>query len=272
MKQTSTSFFYNILSGVWPTKDAPRAIYYHSIHASLPRSQHPEEFERQISWLRERDYAFFTFSDLLASSMKGKLSPKSVAITFDDGYLDNYEYALPILLAHDVPATFFVVSGLVGEKPLSTDKSNKLYRDRYIMTKGQLHEMGQLGMEIGSHTASHIHVRRTLTLSSDKAAQELLQSRKALESIVKQPVVTFAYPNGQKGVFDTITKQLLIESGYRYAATTIWGYIGHRCDLLQVPRIEIKSDDSIETFSAKISGKYDFLRWLHYLRDGSRKW
>lgn len=261
-----------LLALIWPSRQSPRVLYYHSIHPSLPRSQHPTHFERQIDWLRNRGYTFFTFSDLVASGVKGELPSKSVAITFDDGYLDNYEYALPILLAHEVPATFFVVSGLVGEKPVSTDKGNKLYRDRYMMTKEQLHEMGQLGMEIGSHTASHIHVRRTLTLSADKAAQELLQSRQVLESIVKQPVVTFAYPNGQKGIFNASTKQLLIKSGYRYAATTIWGYMDHHCDLLQVPRIEIKSDDSIETFSAKISGKYDFLRWLHYLRDGSRKW
>jgi peptidoglycan/xylan/chitin deacetylase (PgdA/CDA1 family) len=268
MKQKVLTF----LAQLWPSRQSPRVLYYHSIHPSLSRSQRPAEFERQISWLRERDYAFFTFSDLLADGVKGKLSPKSVAITFDDGYLDNYEYALPILLAHDIPATFFVVSNLIGENPLSTDKSNKLYHDRYMMIRGQLHEMGQLGMEIGSHTASHIHVRRTLTLSPRKAVQELLESRQVLESITKQPVVTFAYPNGQKGVFNTETKQLLIKAGYRYAATTIWGYIDHHCDLLQAPRIEIKSDDSIETFSAKVSGKYDFLRWLHYLRDGSKKW
>ena len=85
-------------------------------------------------------------------------------------------------------------------------------------------------------------------------------------------IVSFAYPNGQKGVFDSSTRGLLAEAGYRYAATTMWGYVNPACDPLAIPRIEIRVDDTFETFCAKMTGRYDFIRYVHLLRDGSRRW
>ncbi len=233
---------------------------------------HPDKFRRQIEWLLEEGYSFFTFSDIIQQSLAGKTQPKTVCITFDDGYLDNYEYAFPILDELKVPATFFVVSGMIKQDSQNTREGNLLYPDRLMMNKKHLTELIAAGMEVGSHTRTHIHVRQTLRRSPVKALEELVRSRSELEDITGCKVLSFAYPNGQKGVFDVATRQLLVEAGYQYAATTIWGHIGSGCNPLEVPRMEMKADDSLDIFSNKINGQYDFMRWIHHIRDGSRQW
>src|SRR5687767_12557712 len=88
-------------------------LCYHSIHPSLPfRSATPEMFTEHLEWLREHCECV-PFSRIpLARSRAGHGRP-IVAVTFDDGYADNHEFALPLLLESGIPATFFVTSGFL---------------------------------------------------------------------------------------------------------------------------------------------------------------
>lgn len=259
----------------WRTKVAPRIIYYHSIHPngsddglSLPSG----EFIRQISWLKEQGYVFLTFSDIVNQSYTGSINPKTVSITFDDGYLDNYQYAFPILKKFLVPATFFAVSALIKQESQRSREGNLLYPNRFMMTRNHIAELAANGMEVGSHTRTHIHVRETVQRSPSKALEELVRSRIELEEIAQTKILSFAYPNGQKGLFNKDTRSLLIIAGYKYAATTIWGDANKILDPLVVPRIEMKADDSFDVFQSKMNGQYDFLRLFHLIRDGNRQW
>jgi len=260
------------LAAAWRKKTAPRAIYYHSVHPSTSLSLPPEAFRQQIEWLQEQGYRFLTFSALAQQCLAGKAHEKTVSITFDDGYLDNYEYALPILASFSIPATFFVVSGMIKQTPHHTAAGQKLYPGRLMMSRKHLTELVAAGMEVASHTRSHIHLRNTLLRSRVEALDELSDSRQELEDIVGHEIVSFAYPNGQKGVFDASTRELVSQAGYRWAATTIWGHLDASFDPLEVPRMEMKADDSFSTFRAKMSGRYDFMHWIHQIRDGSRHW
>jgi len=260
------------IASVWPRRHRPRIIYHHSVHPNLEGSLSPDNFRRQIEWLRSNGYEFLNFSDLVRRALSGEIPNKAVSITFDDGYLDNYNHALPILIEEGVTATFFVASGLMQRRDGGVRIGEKLYPNRQMMSDIHLRELIASGMEVGSHTRTHIHVRNTMQRSVDVAWDELVGSRTELEEMTNSKITSFAYPNGQKGVFNASTRDLLRRAGYKYGATTIWGYVKTNSNPLEVPRIGINTDDSLNVFCAKMLGKYDFITWIHKLRDGSRKW
>lgn len=140
----------------------------------------PEVFRRHIREFKEAGYTFLDVSDLRKPAAGSSLPEKAVLITFDDGYADNYNYAYPILREEQIPATFFVVSGTIGNE-------NR-------MTAGQLREMQANGMQIGSHTVNHENLAAMSTKDIDF---ELRASREALEKLLGKPVYALAYPAGK---------------------------------------------------------------------------
>lgn len=262
-----------IASFMWPRRKAPRVIYYHSVHPTLNLSIKPALLDGHLDWLQTNDFEIVTFSQLVKRVRAGYGSSKLVAITFDDGYLDNYEYAVPILLRRRVPATFFVVTGLINDSDhLSSNAGYHLYGDRLMLTRSQLREMYACGFEIGSHTRSHVNVGKTNQQSESILMDELVGSRKDLEDCLGAPVICFAYPYGQKGFFNDKTARHVRLAGYHYAAVTIWGHVSPRVNPLEIPRMEIKFDDSLDVFKRKIMGKHDYMRYYHLAFDRSAIW
>lgn len=255
-----------------PARLRSRILYYHSVHPTAPLAVRPQAFAAQLSWLRENGRRVVLFREAAAACHAGSLDTTTVAITFDDGYGDNARYALPALAAEGFSATFFVISGFVGRSTSDCGAEAHLYGGRSMMTSDQLRGLVAAGMEIGSHTRSHVHVRRLIERDPGAALEELRGSREDLESITGAAVESFAYPNGQKGVFSPATQMMLATSGYRWAATTMWGALSATCDPLQLPRIEIRHDDSTAVFGAKLRGRYDFLTPYCHLVDRSRRW
>lgn len=119
--------------------------------------------------------------------MPGKLS-----ITFDDGLESVYSIGLPELERVGVPATVFVISGLIGKK----------YQGRPVMTKQMLRSLGSKGWEIGSHTLTHPNLTE---LPDSQLTKELKDSKKNLEEITSNNVVSLAYPFG---AFDNRVKAI----------------------------------------------------------------
>ena len=141
----------------------------------------PEVFRRHIREFKEAGFTFIHAGDLqeFATGSK-KLPEKSVLLSFDDGYADNYKFAFPILREEKVTGTFFVVSSTIGN-------TNR-------MTSEQLREMQANGMKIGSHTVNH----EVLTdMSAQEIDFELRASKEALEKILGEPVCALAYPTGK---------------------------------------------------------------------------
>ena len=141
----------------------------------------PEVLRRHIREFREAGFRFIDVDDLrrhLSGSVP--LPEKTVLLSFDDGYADNYNYAYPVLREEKVPGTFFVVSGTIG-------KTNR-------MTADQLREMQSNGMKIGSHTVNH---EKLTDMSPEQIDFELGKSKELLEKILKKPVCALAYPTGK---------------------------------------------------------------------------
>lgn len=255
-----------------PRSTTGRVIYYHSVHASLERSHRPDAFEKQMSWLRTEGYWTIRTSDIPAVIASADRRPW-VAITFDDGYLDNLEVALPILQDHGFSATIYVVAGMVGQsEPTASGLGHKLYPNNRILTAPQIRQLQQAGMEIGSHSNQHLMASRLASDSAEKFEIDARKSKTTLEAIVDHPVTSYAYPNGQRGAYSTLTREILHDVGYETAATTMWGSVNGSSNPLELPRCEMSADDTLDEFVAKMTGKRDYRTAYQHISDRSRNW
>src|SRR5262249_28366355 len=113
-----------------------------------------EQFDRQMALVRKH-CRVVSIDDVVTG--RGVVSgTPTVCITFDDGYLDNYLHAMPILLKHAIPAAFFVSTGIVGTERAFPHDLRRGNQNLPVMNWDQLREMRDRGFTIGSHSVSHI--------------------------------------------------------------------------------------------------------------------
>src|SRR5206468_549762 len=122
----------------------------------------------------------------------------SVALTFDDGYEDNYTYAFPLLHEHEAAATIFLTIGAL-ERDRAVLEKMRAIRDSTDaevapLSWTQVAEMRNAGIDFGSHTYSHANLAR---LSDDAAHSELARSKQIMEERLGVPVTSLAYPYGK---------------------------------------------------------------------------
>lgn len=219
-------------------------LMYHNIEETEVRkanSVSPESFKRQMQYLRDHGYTVISLHDLVEGIRAGRPAPrKSVVITFDDAYLDNYTEAFPVLKSFAYPAIVFVPSDLVGTPG-------------YVSWE-QLMEMQAGGFVAGSHTRHHVYLPDAAV---DKQREEIFQSKELLEKRLGEPVLYFAYPSG--GFSDEI-KDMVREAGYRGACATNRGYARFNEDVYELKRIRPNDDDSELELWAKLSGYYNLFR------------
>jgi len=171
-----------------PTKDVTILVYHSIAPAPIDRTESlmqkrfridPENFRSQMQYLKDNDYTPITFLHLTEYLLYNKKIPeKPIVITFDDGLLNQYENAFPVLKEFDFLATFFIYPGITAH--------------RNFMNWEQLKEIVASGNEIGSHTIIHYD----LTKIDDEILQnELTKSKRVLEEKLGINVYTIAYPN-----------------------------------------------------------------------------
>ena len=148
--------------------------------------------EVQIRWLEENGYRTVTVSDLMqARDGRARLPEKPVVLTFDDGFADFYEEALPILVRNGVTATLYVVSGTIGRT--SHWLSGMGEGHRRMATWAELDEIRRAGVEIGGHSVTHAALD---LMPLDDARREIAVCKRVLEDGLGCPVLSFAYPFG----------------------------------------------------------------------------
>ncbi len=170
----------------------------------------PEKFRAQIKFLLKNGYTTLLFSDLKKLRAAGTALPeKSVLITFDDGYENNYLDAWPILRELGAKANIFVVFNTIGKVNLWHNPASEPWVN--MATLEQLREMQDSGvMEYGSHTMNHPHLS---ALKPEDAAWEMTESKRQLESAFAREMCAFAYPYGDGAYAPEIRKKAL-EAGY----------------------------------------------------------
>jgi peptidoglycan/xylan/chitin deacetylase (PgdA/CDA1 family) len=224
-------------------------LMYHQV--AVPRSAQeqrfctpPDEFARQMDHLRA---AFVPVSlEALVAGLRGQASlpERAVHVSFDDGFAGVLEHAAPVLQARAIPATLYAVSGrLGGTNDWMTPRG---YPERALLGAAQLRELAAAGLTIGSHTCSHA---RLTELSPQAVAQEVGDSRRALEDTLGRPVRHFAYPYG---LTSAAVRQAVAEAGYDTACSTLSGFNRRGEDTLRLRRIDVFGTDRAWQFRQKL--------------------
>jgi peptidoglycan/xylan/chitin deacetylase (PgdA/CDA1 family) len=175
----------------------PRLLMYHSISNEPPTGMNtpPANFEAQLALLKRQGYVFCTVSELLATSQK-----KAIAITFDDGFANNYDDAFPVLQKYHAKATIYLAPDIADIKKLSRE---------------QIVTMQASGLvEFGAHSLHHINLSQA---DAAQAQAEIMGSKERVEQLTGQPCVSFAYPFGR---FSDETVELVKAAGFSSAVTT----------------------------------------------------
>jgi peptidoglycan/xylan/chitin deacetylase (PgdA/CDA1 family) len=233
-------------AGVWQqlTSGTP-ILMYHAIgmpHESAnPFVMKTGRFAAQMAWLKKLGYHPISLAEFLACQRDQRFPPaRSVVITFDDGYADNYSQALPILRKNNIPATIFLVSGYIGLAN-HWDADGPLH-GRSLMTWSQIREMAAQGVHFGAHTRTH---PRLTVLSSFQAKEEISQSRVDLEDRVGTPVTFFAYPYGE---YNSSLQEMVQGAGFAASCTIETGLNTLITPSLALRRAEVQGTDSLIRF------------------------
>ena len=192
----------------------------------------PDNFRQQLAWLRDNGYTGIDYYDLsLAIVGHIELPEKPVLLTFDDGYLDNYTAAFPLLQEYGYKATFFVVTDFVDFE-----------REGY-MTWPMLEEMSRAGHRIESHSRTHPDLRDK---DRDGLIWEMLGSQQTIAAHIGYTPRYFCYPGGD---YNEVTIQMLRELEYWGAATTAndtWHGFDER---FEWGRLRIRNDTTLQEFA-----------------------
>ncbi len=198
----------------------PILVYHRVGPQSDPLTISVDHFREDLQYLADNGYRTHTV-DRLKAHLSGErpLGADAVFITFDDGYLDNYENAFPLLRSFGMTASFFVISSLIGQ-------ANRL-------SAAHMREMVKAGMHIGSHTVSH---RALGELEKWENAAELVRSKTVIEDITGRAVEVAAYPYGS---YSQDTLDAAGDAGYWGGLTCRRGYADMAGDPLALNRLGI---------------------------------
>ena len=167
----------------------------------------PIDFRRQLLRLRQSGWTYVSLETYVAGLETGETRRNRwLSVTFDDGWLDNFQYAVPILTELQVPGTIFVVAGVMAGVPVERR-----------MTVSQLRQLSGANVEVGAHTRTHPNLP---TLGDTQLREEIGGAKQDLEQLLGRPVRYLAYPGGR---FDQRVVESVQSAGYDAACSVIGG-------------------------------------------------
>jgi peptidoglycan/xylan/chitin deacetylase (PgdA/CDA1 family) len=228
-------------------------LMYHSVTDApnpdtRPLAVTPSAFADHLDYLKDRGFTPLTVADLIASlnhTTGRSLPERPVVLTFDDGYADFHEHALPLLDRHSFTATVFLTSGWVSDA--GKDAAGRPL-DR-MLSWNQAREAAECGVEIGGHSHSHPQLDQ---LSDHDLRQELRRNKALLEDRIGRPVATMAYPYGYSSAR---VRREVRRAGY-WAACAVNNAItaeGH--DVLALPRLTVAHGTTPGMFRRAVEGR-----------------
>ena len=244
MTRASIDLATRLLQRYVQWRKSPIVLMYHSLTTDSRDSSRwsvlEGDFLAQMEFLREHGWTFFRVSDL---AHHGPFPSRAVAITFDDGYVDNFCGGFEVLANRGICASWYLVSACLGRMSCWQDPASG---PKAMLSGAQVREMHLAGMEIGAHSRHHIPLAG---LSEQRLEDEIAGSKKELEDILQQPVTSFAYPYG---VYDQTSIGAVRKCGFACSVTTNTGFVAKLPSLFEIPRVGIFREDSLSTFVRKL--------------------
>jgi len=210
---------------------------------------HPKAFRKQVEYLVRKGYKFVTLSELFFDN-----NEKTIAITFDDGYLDIYVYAFPILQEFGIPATVFIITSAIGK---SNDWDANLLGIKFQhLGYDEINNLIEAGWEIGSHGNSHDCLRNA---TDGKLADDIGISKEILEERFDVKINFFSAPFGK---VDNNMLSICKKSGYLGCC----GFYPMKlltsiANSVFVPRLGVYMGETKKSVERKISSNYNTLKW-----------
>jgi peptidoglycan/xylan/chitin deacetylase (PgdA/CDA1 family) len=215
-------------------------LYYHRIADDNANdwTMSNSMFARQIEWL-QKHFELISLKTAQERIRGGVNHRPCVSITFDDGYADNCQQAIPLLIREKIPCTYFVTLGNVLDgEPFAHDLANG---DTFLPnTVEELRAMSAAGIEIGAHTYSHADIARIR--NPEKLRYEVVSAGKDLEEALGRPVRFFAFPYGLHANLSSEGFLLAQQSGYEAACSAYGGYNFPGDDAFHIQRIPASND------------------------------
>jgi peptidoglycan/xylan/chitin deacetylase (PgdA/CDA1 family) len=216
---------------------------YHSVSPSTDEDPnllrvHPERLDQQLRILERMRLRGVSLRELIGAEQRGQ-GTGLVGLTFDDGYTDFLEYAVPVLEDHGMTATVFVVAGRIGGR---SDWDGSASRE--LMDAAQVRAVAAAGFEVGSHGLNHVGLAG---VPDSTLRTEVGESRRILEDVLTEPVTSFSYPYGS---FDEPAAEAVRTAGYSEACVTrdysVW-------DRFTLPRFYVGQRDTVPRLIAKLA-------------------
>lgn len=243
-------------STAWSMREHPqqeenglRILFYHRISDDRDElAVSPRAFRLQMDYLATESYRVVDVVEAAALLERGRPTPRTVGLSFDDGFLDVAEQALPLLAERGFRATVFVVPAVVdgwatfgwyrSQPPvLGWDEIVELDRD------------GTLRFE--AHSLTHPNL---LSLREEAAWHEIAGSKSALEARLGREVLAFSYPSG---LFGARERGLVAAAGFHVAVSCEPGLNSRGTDRLALHRRQVDRRDGLLDFRAKLGGGHD---------------
>jgi peptidoglycan/xylan/chitin deacetylase (PgdA/CDA1 family) len=219
-------------------------LMYHYISVPPPSADRirvdlsvtPHNFERQLQFLKANGYATVSLADVHAYLSQGKpLPPRAIVLTFDDGYLDAYRNAFPLLKKYGMCGTFFITTDFIN------------YRNPEHLTWKMVREMADAGMSIESHARTHRDLRNR---NNAFLVWEILGPVEQIAHYAGKRPRFFAYPSGR---YSPDVQRILRDVGTLGAVTTEHGSTYTLANAMTWPRLRVHNSTSIDAFARLVA-------------------
>jgi peptidoglycan/xylan/chitin deacetylase (PgdA/CDA1 family) len=229
-------------------------LMYHQVGDFAPMKGHRstychhKRFAAQMRWLARAGYRVLGM-DEVAACVRGErpVPSRAVALTFDDGYENFYQYAYPELARHGFTAMVYLISDLIG-KPASWFAADGRPTPP-LMNAGRIRELRRAGIDFGSHGATHVKLAEQ---GEERLVDEVTRSKARLEELLGEPVRHLCYPYGS---YDMRTLEAAAAAGYATATTCVRAPAHPGDDVLALPRKAISFGDNLAGVWWKLHAK-----------------
>lgn len=215
-----------------------------------------KNFKNHLELMNRLDFTTVTFKDyLLYQQDKLTLPNKPVILTFDDGYRDTYELALPVLRDYGMKAVTFAL----GNRKLRINEwESDTYGATPLMNNDQLLRLKDAGWEVGAHSMNH---RDLSKISSQEAWNEIYKSKIILEAVTNDPIISFAYPYGH---VNPKIKSLVEKAGYLFGCGVYSGPTYLEEEQFNIRRVEMHNKINSMGLLMRLCAPYEYLDWMRW--------